>query len=229
MADSSLFMPGSDEAYRECRDRLRRAEIKLRERVEAVAAMRRALPPGPAVPDYSFIDTDGKHVRLSELFTGDKNDLIIYHLMYWAKDDDFCPMCSLWIDGFNGIAPHLRQRANFAVASRAPVDKLKAWAKRRGWDRLRLLSDDGPQFARDIDAEDAEGNPDSTVVVFTKSGHEIRHFYTAHPMLEDRERGIDLLSPVWHLLDLTPSGRGDWYGDNDAFDASLRKLVGTPT
>ncbi|MFE5399799.1 hypothetical protein ACFQ9Z_00035 [Streptomyces sp. NPDC056580] len=25
------------------------------------------------------------------------------------------------------------------------------------------------------------------------------------------ERGIDLLAPVWHLLDLTPQGRGDWY------------------
>ena len=23
-------------------------------------------------------------------------------------------------------------------------------------------------------------------------------------------RGIDLLSPVWNLLDLTPEGRGDW-------------------
>jgi predicted dithiol-disulfide oxidoreductase (DUF899 family) len=27
------------------------------------------------------------------------------------------------------------------------------------------------------------------------------------------ERGIDLLSPVWHLLDLTPHGRGDWYAE----------------
>jgi len=229
MADSSLLMPGSDEAYRQSRDRLRRAEIELRDRMEEVAAMRRGLPPGPVVPDYTFIDMDDKRVRLSELFTGEKNDLIIYHLMYWAKDDDFCPMCSLWIDGFNGIAPHIRQRANFVVASRAPVDKLKNWGERRGWDRLHLLSDDGSQFARDIDAEDAEGNPDSTVVVFTKTGDEIRHFYTAHPMLADRERGIDLLSPVWHLLDLTPSGRGDWYGDNDAFDASLRELAGTAT
>jgi predicted dithiol-disulfide oxidoreductase (DUF899 family) len=25
------------------------------------------------------------------------------------------------------------------------------------------------------------------------------------------ERGIDLLAPVWHLLDLTPHGRGDWF------------------
>jgi len=31
-------------------------------------------------------------------------------------------------------------------------------------------------------------------------------------MADDRrERGIDLLSPVWHLLGLTPHGRGDWY------------------
>ena len=227
MADSSLLMPGADDAYRQSRNRLRQAEIELRDRIEEVAAMRRGLPPGPAVPDYTFIEMDGKRVRLSELFAGDKNDLIVYHLMYWAKEDDFCPMCSLWIDGFNGIAPHVTQRANFVVASRAPVDKLKAWAERRGWDRVRLLSDDGPRFARDLDAEDAEGNPDSTVAVFAKQGGQIRHVYTAHPMLEDRERGIDLLCPVWHLLDLTPSGRGEWYGDNDAFDKSMRELAGT--
>jgi hypothetical protein len=45
-------------------------------------------------------------------------------------------------------------------------------------------------------------------------------------MLEDLERGIDLLSPGWNLYDLMPSGRGDWYPSNDAFDASLRTLVG---
>lgn len=227
MADSSLLMPGADEAYRHSRDRLRQAEIELRDRIEEVAAMRRDLPLGPVVPDYTFIEMDGKRVRLSELFTGDKNDLIVYHLMYGPEEDDFCPMCSLWIDGFNGVAPHITQRANFVVASRAPVDKLKAWAERRGWDRLQLLSDDGPQFARDIDAEDAEGNPDSTITVFTRQAGQLRHVYTAHPMLEGRERGIDLLCPVWHLLDLTPSGRGDWYGDNDAFDGSMRELAGT--
>ena len=226
MADSSLLMPGADEAYRQSRDRLRQAEIELRDRIEDVAAMRRGLPSGPVVPDYTFIDMGGNRVRLSELFAAGKSDLIVYHLMYWSKEDDFCPMCSLWIDGFNGIAPHIVQRANFVVASRAPVDKLKAWGERRGWDRLRLLSDDGPQFARDIDAEDAEGDPDSTIAVFRNEAGGIRHFYTAHPMLEERERGIDLLCPVWHLLDITPSGRGDWYGDNDAFDSSMRELAG---
>lgn len=223
MADSSLLMPGVDEAYREARDRLRNAEIDLRDRIESVAAMRRSLPPGPAVPDYTFIDGD-KRVRLSELFDGDKSELIVYHLMYWADDDEFCPMCSLWIDGLDGIVPHVTQRANLVIASRAPFDKLQAWGAHRGWNRLRLLSDDGPPFARDIDAEDADGRPDSTVVVFHKEGDQVRHFYTAHPVLEDRPRGIDLLCPVWHLFDLTPSGRGDWNGTNESFDSATAAL-----
>ena len=41
----------------------------------------------------------------------------------------------------------------------------------------------------------------------------VRHVYTAHPWISDdmRQRGIDQLCPTWHLLDLTPQGRGDWY------------------
>ena len=221
MADSSILMSGASEEYRQSREQLRSAEIDLRDRIEEVAVMRRSLPSGPVVPDYEFIEGE-KHIRLSELFADGKRYLILYHLMYSAKDENFCPMCSLWIDGFNGIAPHVTQRANFVIASRAPVDKLQAWGAHREWHRLRLLSDDAPTFARDIGAEDADGNADSTIVVFAKDGDEVRHFYTAHPMLEDRERGIDLLCPVWHLFDLMPSGRDDWYGSNDGFDASLQ-------
>ena len=224
MADSSLFMPGSDEAYRQARELLRQKEIELRQQIEDVAALRRSLPPGPVIPDYSFIE-NGSRVRLAELFEDGKPYLILYHLMYWADDDEFCPMCSLWIDGFNGVAPHVTQRANFVVATRAPEERLKEWAERRGWHRLRLLSDDGPTFARDIDAEDAEGDPDSTVVVLAKDGDRVRHVYTAHPVLEDRPRGIDLLCPVWHLFDLMPSGRGDWNASNEAFDESRRQFT----
>jgi len=226
MADSSLLMPGAGDAYRQSRARLREAEIDLRDRIESVAAMRRSLPPGPVVPDYTFIE-DGDRVRLCELFEDGKSELILYHLMYWADDDSFCPMCSLWIDGFNGVAPHVTQRVNFVVASRAPIDKLLAWGAHRGWHRLRLLSDDGPAFARDIDAEDAQGNPDSTIVVFAKDGDRVRHVYTAHPVLEDRRRGIDLLCPVWHLFDLLPSGRSDWNASNERFDTSVRAFAGT--
>jgi predicted dithiol-disulfide oxidoreductase (DUF899 family) len=29
------------------------------------------------------------------------------------------------------------------------------------------------------------------------------------------QRGIDLLTPAWHVLDLTPHGRADWYARLD--------------
>jgi len=41
----------------------------------------------------------------------------------------------------------------------------------------------------------------------------VRHLYSKGAQMADdrRERGIDLMTPVWHLLDLTPNGRDDWY------------------
>lgn len=220
MADSPILMPGADDVYRQSRDRLREAEIQLREHIEEVAALRRALPRGPVVPDYDFVE-GGDRIALSELFAPAKPYLILYHLMYWSKENEFCNMCSAWIDGFNGIAPHVTQRVNFGIASRAPFRVLRAWGEHRGWDRLRLLSSSS-EFARDIGAEDENGDPDSTVVVFAKDGETVVHTYTAHSMVDDRERGIDLLSPVWNLLDLTPGGRSkDWYPSNDAFDAAV--------
>jgi len=44
-----------------------------------------------------------------------------------------------------------------------------------------------------------------------------RHVYTAHPHLSDdiNQRGIDLLTPAWHRLDLTQQGRGEWYAGLD--------------
>lgn len=208
-------MLGSDDTYRAERERLRRAEVALRDQIEAVAAMRRQLPPGPAVRDYVFMEGD-KRVRLSELFQDGKPELVVYHVMYWADDDEFCPMCSMWIDGLDAVAPHLEQRINFAVATRAPFEKLQAWAKQRGWRRARLLSDDGPDFARDIGAEDGDGEPIETVAVFTKDGSTIRNTYVAHAYVKGEMRGIDLLTPVWHVFDLIPSGRSqDWNAGND--------------
>ncbi len=206
--------PGANDAYRTAREELRRAEVALRDQVEAVAAKRRALPPGPQVRDYAFREGD-KRVLLSELFAGERPQLIVYHVMYWADDDEFCPMCSMWVDGLNAVAKHVERTANIAVASRAPQEKLQAWVKRRGWDNIRVLSDEGPDFAHDIGAEDTNGDPVETVAVFTKDGAAIRNTYIAHAFNMGEVRGIDLLTPVWSLLDLLPSGRGDWNPSNE--------------
>jgi predicted dithiol-disulfide oxidoreductase (DUF899 family) len=207
-------MPGSSEEYRSAREQLRRDEVALRDRIERVAQMRRNLPGGPQVPDYTFLEGE-RRIRLSELFADGKPELFVYHLMYWADDDEFCPMCSMWIDGLNAVSKHVERRANFVVATRAPVDKLRAWAQHRGWSSIRLLSDDGEQFARDIGAQDGNADPIETVAVFVKDGSAVRNTYLNHAYMLDEGRGIDLLTPVWHLFDLLPSGRDDWDPSND--------------
>ncbi len=42
---------------------------------------------------------------------------------------------------------------------------------------------------------------------------ELRRWLPLGPAID--QRGIDLLSPVWHLLDLTRQGRGDWFAALD--------------
>lgn len=209
------------------REHLRLAEIELMRSRERVAELRRRLPAGPALQDYPFAEGpadldagDGpvSTVRLSELFTAPDRPLVIYHLMYGKKQTSPCPMCTMWIDGFNGVAQHLAQRVDFAIAAAADPAVLREHARKRGWRNLRLLSCGASSFKYDLGSEDPEGNQDSTVSVFTRADDgTIHHHYSAHPrMAEDiDQRGIDLLSPVWNVLDLTPQGRGDWYAELD--------------
>ncbi|MGP0028878.1 MAG: DUF899 family protein [Acidimicrobiales bacterium] len=213
--------------YATAREELRRAEIALMRQRETVAALRRDLPPGPAVDDYVFEegprslaegDSPVTKVRLRELFTAPARPLIIYHLMYGKEQTAPCPMCTMWIDGFNGVARHMAQKADVAVAAAADPAALRAHARARGWEHLRLLSCAGNTFKFDLGSEDEAGNQDSTISVFTLGPDGVpRHFYSAHPRLDPDidQRGLDLLNPVWHLLDLTPQGRGDWYAGLD--------------
>jgi len=218
---------GESEEYVEAREELRRAEIELMRHREQVAELRRSLPPGVAVENYVFREgprrlDDGDEpvtdVRLSELFSSPDRALVVYHLMYGKRQTSPCPMCTMWIDGFNGVARHISQNVDFVVAAAADVAPLRAHARSRGWDRVRLLSCGDNTFKFDLNSEDPDGNQDSTVSVFTLDPDGTpRHRYTTHPWMADdiNERGIDLLTPAWHVLDLTPQGRGDWYAQLD--------------
>ena len=209
------------------RDELRLAEIDLMRQRERVAALRRQLPQGAPLQDYVFQegpadlaagDTPVRSVRLSELFTAPRRSLVIYHLMFGKRQTDPCPMCTMWIDGFNGVAQHVAQNVDLAIAAAADPPALRRHARNRGWRNVRLLSCGDSTFKYDLGSEDEEGNQDSTVSVFTRdAGGSVRHFYSSHPRMsaEIDQRGIDLLCPVWHFLDLTPQGRDDWYAELD--------------
>jgi predicted dithiol-disulfide oxidoreductase (DUF899 family) len=212
--------------YSARREALLDAELALMRQREQVAAMRRALPADTALEDYVFLEgppglDDGDAattVRLSELFTSPDRPLVIYHLMYGKAQTTPCPMCTLWIDGYNGVAHHLQQNIDFAIAAAADLAPLRDYARSRRWDRLRLLSCGDSSFKYDLGSEDDEGNQDSTVSVFTLGPDGTpRHIYSAHPRMADDvdQRGVDLLCPLWHLLDLTPPGRGEWYPSLD--------------
>jgi predicted dithiol-disulfide oxidoreductase (DUF899 family) len=216
-------LPNESPEYLAKREEVRLAEIELRNAREKVAELRRALPEGATIQDYEFLegptaldagDEPVKKVRLSELFTAPDRSLVIYHFMYGKKQTNPCPMCTAWIDCFNGIAHHLAQNVDLAIVAAADLPTLRAHARTRGWDKLRLLSADESTFKYDLGSEDAAGNQDSTISVFTRdSDGTLRHFYSGHPWLADdvKERGIDELNPIWNVLDLTPQGRGKFY------------------
>jgi predicted dithiol-disulfide oxidoreductase (DUF899 family) len=220
-------LQNESEEYLAKREELRRAEIELMRQRERVAELRRRLPSGPIVQDYAFEegpgnlnagDTPVRTVRLSELFTGPNRSVVVYHFMYGKKQTKPCPMCTLFIDGWNGVGHHLAQNVDVVIAAAADPKALRAHARTRGWDNLRLLSCGSSTFKVDLGSEDEEGNQDSTVSVFTKDRDgKLRHFYSAHPSMapDIKERGIDLLCPVYNVLDLTPQGRGSWYASFD--------------
>jgi predicted dithiol-disulfide oxidoreductase (DUF899 family) len=220
-------LPNEPAEYLARREELRHAEIELMRQRERVAELRRQLPKGATIQDYEFLEgpaslNDGdepvRTVRLSELFGAPDRALVIYHLMFGKKQVKACPMCTAWIDGYNGVAHHLAQNIDFAVVAAADPSTLRAFARDRGWNRLRLLSAGENTFKYDLGSENREGSQDSMISVFTReSDGTLRHFYSGHPWLADdiKERGIDELTPIWNILDLTPQGRGTFYTSLD--------------
>src|SRR5947207_176177 len=92
----NVVFPGESAEYRAARDRLLVQEIELRRAMEAVAAARRALPPGGVVPeDYVFQGrrADGSlgEVNLSQLFAPGKASLVIYSFMFPRDPGDERP------------------------------------------------------------------------------------------------------------------------------------------
>ena len=196
--------------YSVARAKLLDAEVELMSARESVAELRRKLPSGPLVDDYVFAAADGEE-RLSELFSGPDRTLVLYHFMFGNRFESPCPMCSMWTDGWDAVAHHIHERFDFAVVSSAPISDTSALAQQRGWTDLKWLSAADSDFKLDIGGEDADGNlmPFLSVYRLEEGRPRLTWSGGAH-LAGDHWRGVDLLSPIWHFLDLTPEGRGDW-------------------
>ena len=236
----AIAFPGESTEYRAARNRLLEQEIELRRAMEAVAAARRRLPPGGAVPQDYIFQAQGaggglSEVRLSELFAPGKDSLLIYSMMFpRASDDDSpgprvgqtallplaegpCPSCTALLDQLDGAAEHASQQVNLAVAAKAPIERVLTFAAERGWRRLRLLSTARTTYNRDYLAETAEGEQQPMLNVFHRDGNTIRHFWGSELFYAPTDPGqeprhVGTLEPLWNLFDLTPEGRpADWH------------------
>lgn len=207
-----MRFPNEGSDYRAARDALLRAEIDLRRQTEHVAALRRELPPGGEIAqDYEF-DSDAGPVKLSELF-GDKDTLIVYSYMYGPATEQPCAACTSILDGLDGEAPHVEQRASLAVVAKSPMARIRDFASQRGWSQLRLVSSAGNDYQRDYHAETESGSQIPALNLFIRRDGRIHHFWNAELLYAPQDPGqhsrhVDSIWPLWNLLDLTPEGRG---------------------
>lgn len=223
-----MRFPSETDEYRDARDQLLEAEKALRRQEEAVAAQRRRLPLGGAPPDdYQFVEWDrdsgeSRTTRLSDLFESEKDSLMIYSFMFNPDPSGRplrspCPLCTSMLDGLDGALPHITQRINFAVATKAPIERLVDHAGPRGWRHARLISSAGTTYNRDYHAEDSDYEQRPMATVFVRHGDEIRHFWSSELLLARSEEGqsprhVDFMWPLWAILDRMPYGRGtDWW------------------
>jgi predicted dithiol-disulfide oxidoreductase (DUF899 family) len=216
-----IRFPGESDAYRAARNELLEAERELRAQTERVAALRRKLPPGGEVrEDYVFEEgvAPVRDVKLSELF-GDKQSLVLYSFMYGPNAKAPCPLCTSFLDALEAQADHISQQVALAVVAKSPSPRIHEFTDPRGWKRLRLVSSNRSTYHRDYHGELPNGGQMPMMNVFTKTDGKVRHFWGSELLYAtDREaegidsRHIDILWPLWNVLDLTPQGRGKtWY------------------
>jgi predicted dithiol-disulfide oxidoreductase (DUF899 family) len=206
---SELRYPNESQEYRKAREALLKDEQQLIDKVKAVAAKRRKLPPGGQLKENYVFQwaNDGKvghRVTFSELF-GDKNTLLLYSWMFGPSWDKPCPSCTSLMDGFDRAWYSVAQDAAFAGIAKAPAEKIKAWAKERGWSQIPLLSGYESSFQADYKCQDSDDMQLPVMHAFRKSDGKIFHFWATETM----SNHVDTVWPYWNLFDFTPEGRPD--------------------
>ena len=181
-------------AYRDTTKKM----TKLRQKIAGLRTKMRKLQKTIApeeVSDYTLEAAKGS-VRLSQLF-GDKEYLFVIHNMGAG-----CRYCTLWADGFNGILPHLEDRAAFVLSSPDDPAKQARFKAKRRW-RVRMVSHLNSSFAADMGYGNAKGWLPG-VSVFRKRGRKIFR------VSDTRFGPGDDFCSLWHFFDLIPEGPAGW-------------------
>jgi len=216
---------GTPEEHHKARLELLKLEKELMKKKDEMLRLRQKLPMVPINKQYQFQQTDGSTIKLDDLFTNDRSDLVVYHLMFdpsWSRP---CSSCSAWVDSLNGVSPHVQAKANIAVIGKASPEKLKSWSEQNGWN-VRVLSSQNTDFNVDFGVEftaqqiasgekiynhgtikPSAGQWPGVSVFHRDEKGVIYHTYSTYA------RGLEPLNVLWSWLDILPEGRGTFLCD----------------
>ena len=237
---------GTRAEWEAARNELLELENAHAEESEELAKKRRALPWVPVEKEYTFATEEGTRT-LAELFDG-RSQLLAYNIMFGPTYEVACPGCSNLADHLDAALVHVNHRdVTLLCFSRAPIEKLKAYKQRMGW-QFPYVSTYESDFAFDyglaLTDEEAAGNeeiqqtlkdpPDMLLDWAKDVGTDLEHGMRENPSwwafaLED---GVvyftysrsapdhDFVVPYYtQLLDRTPKPPVDAEGNVDGFSA----------
>jgi predicted dithiol-disulfide oxidoreductase (DUF899 family) len=197
------------EEWEAANERIVAKEKALMKQSDALAAEHRRQPMMRVEKEYEFEGPNGR-VTLLDLFEG-RRQLFIYNFMFGPNQEVGCDGCSMTVDQLTHVA-HLHARdTSFALASRAPIEKLMRFRDRMGWD-VPWYSWGGDDYGVELGLSPSEPQPGEYqdgemfgLNAFFRDGDQIyRTYFTTR-------RGIEVIGPVWSYLDRSLLGRQeDW-------------------
>ena len=208
MINQNLAHPliASNEEWLAARDTLLQHEKELTKHYDRVSAERRRLPMIKLEKHYVFDGPEGKR-SLQDLFAGQRQ-LIVYHFMFGPNDTQGCDGCTGYVNELADLSMLQARDTNFVLISRAPLAKLEAYKKLKGW-TLPWYSSYGGDFNYDLHATDDNGETHG-LSVFFRIGDDVFHTYSTY------NRGTESLTDTYSLLDITPYGRQEDFEDSPA-------------
>lgn len=174
-------------------------EDALQRQFDAVAASRRELPVVRIDTDYRFQSVDGEK-SLADLFNG-QTYLVLYHFMYAPDWEKGCPDCTSYAKGQGDPSMLHEMDTEFALVSRAPIEKLEAWKAEQGFrlpwysctDEFALefksLGDDGDFPSMTAWMKDDDG---TVYLTYQTNGNPIATTIGQHGVMEMTRRGGNL-------------------------------------
>ncbi len=212
---------GTRDEWLEARKELLAREKELTRLSDELARQRQALPWVAVEQEYRFETNEGTKT-LAELFDG-RSQLIVYHFMHGPNTPEGCEGCTFSTDNYDGSVAHLNAHdVTFVLASRSPLQTLNAYKRRMGW-TIPWVSSARSDFNRDFSAFTEEDRRNGSGFNFGSAGgatvdviHDAELMALSAFAIDDGivyhtyscyDRGTDVLSTTWQLLDRAPKGR----------------------